>query len=109
MRERASRDCSKTSNPAMEARPEVAGMKLERMRMVVLLPAPLGPRNPTISPLPTSKLMLLTAVTPAYRLLKFSTLIIFHHRENQRIQTPAGPPLPFYSNLPLYFATSETC
>src|SRR5580700_6260352 len=50
-------------------------MKLERIRIVVLLPAPLGPRNPTISPLPTSKDMLLIAVSPAYFLVRFSTLI----------------------------------
>jgi hypothetical protein len=31
------------------------GMKLAKMRIVVVLPAPLGPRNPMISPRLTSK------------------------------------------------------
>src|SRR5687768_15523659 len=44
--------------------------------MVVLLPAPLGPRKPTISPFATSKFRSLIAVTPAYRLVRFSTLIM---------------------------------
>jgi hypothetical protein len=39
----------------MLARPEVGGMKPARMRMVVVLPAPFGPRNPMISPWLTSK------------------------------------------------------
>jgi len=52
-------------NPATDARPEVGGMKLERIRMVVLLPAPLGPRKPIISPFPTSKFRLSIAVCPA--------------------------------------------
>ena len=34
----------------MRAVPEVAAMKVVRMRMVVLLPAPFGPRKPTTSP-----------------------------------------------------------
>ena len=45
--------------------PEVAGMKQERMRMVVLLPAPFGPSRPTISPRPTVKETSATAVFPA--------------------------------------------
>jgi len=35
-----------TSKPATFAVPPLAGMKQERMRMVVDLPAPLGPRKP---------------------------------------------------------------
>src|SRR5262245_36546079 len=46
------------------------------MRMVVLLPAPLGPSKPTISPRPTVKEMSDTAVYPAYRIVKFETSII---------------------------------
>lgn len=53
------------SKPAIVARPDVAGMKLERIRIVVLLPAPFGPRNPMISPLPTSKFRFWIAVWPA--------------------------------------------
>ena len=38
----------------MRAVPLVGGMKQVRMRMVVLLPAPFGPRNPRISPFSTT-------------------------------------------------------
>src|SRR5258708_6328260 len=41
------------SKPATVIRPEVAVVKPAIMRMVVVLPAPLGPRKPTISPLST--------------------------------------------------------
>ena len=40
--------CSRTSKPATEAVPEEGERKQVRMRMVVVFPAPLGPRNPTI-------------------------------------------------------------
>ena len=39
------------------------------MRMVVVLPAPFGPRNPTISPSPTAKVMPATASTSPKRLV----------------------------------------
>ena len=39
------------------------------MRMVVVLPAPFGPRNPRISPGSTRKLMSSTAVNDPYRLV----------------------------------------
>src|SRR6202011_3353285 len=64
------------SYPATVARPEGGGIKLARIRMVVDFPAPLGPRKPMISPWPTSKFKSLIAVCPAYRLVRFSTLII---------------------------------
>jgi len=38
------------SNPSMVADPEVLASKVVRILMVVLLPAPLGPRKPNISP-----------------------------------------------------------
>ena len=50
MRRRTSMDSFSTSWPATRARPLEAGMKHARMRMVVDLPAPLGPRKPTIWP-----------------------------------------------------------
>src|SRR6476646_4911104 len=43
------------------------------MRMLVVLPAPLGPRKPKISPGCTSRSMPATAGTPLKLLLKFST------------------------------------
>jgi len=43
------------------ARPLVMGTSVVIMRMRVLLPAPLGPSRPKISPSATEKLTLLTA------------------------------------------------
>ena len=53
MRLRTSRDSLKTSYPATVTRPLLAGIKQVRIRIVVVLPAPLGPRKPTICPLST--------------------------------------------------------
>ena len=39
---------SSTSKPATEALPDVGGRKQVRTRIVVVLPAPFGPRKPTI-------------------------------------------------------------
>src|SRR5882762_3995111 len=64
-----------TATPQSFTVPEVAGKKPVRIRMVVLFPAPLGPRKPMISPRATVKLILLTAVTPAYVLTRFWTSI----------------------------------
>ena len=47
----------KTSNPATLAVPSLGGRKHVRMRMVVVFPAPLGPRKPTIWPFCTSNEM----------------------------------------------------
>src|SRR5437762_11221912 len=68
--------CSCTSNPAMVALPEVGGRKHVSTRIVVVLPAPLGPRKPTICPFSTSKEMSFTATVRAYRFVRPSTLII---------------------------------
>ena len=46
-----------TSKPQTRATPLVAGRNVVRMRMVVDLPAPLGPRKPTSSPGATWKSM----------------------------------------------------
>src|SRR6476661_4838105 len=67
---------SNTSNPATLAVPDVGGRKQVRTRMVVVFPAPFGPRKPTICPFSTSKEMLSTATVRAYRLDRPSTLII---------------------------------
>src|SRR4051794_33195419 len=67
-----------TSYPATRAMPLVAGRNVVRMRMVVVLPAPLGPRNPTISFSVTWKLTWSTAwIGPKY-LVRFSTWIMLH-------------------------------
>src|SRR5579872_2961670 len=68
--------CSSTSKPATVAAPDVGGMKQVRMRMVVVFPAPFGPRKPTICPFATSNEMWSTAVLRAYRLVSSFTVII---------------------------------
>src|SRR6476646_3719350 len=78
MRFLTSRGLSNTSNPAMVALPEEGGRKQVRTRIVVVFPAPLGPRKPTICPFSTSKEMLSTASVRAYRLVRPSTLIILY-------------------------------
>src|ERR1700680_2903933 len=67
---------STTSKPATVALPSEGGRKHVRTRMVVVLPAPLGPRKPTICPFSTSNEILSTATVRAYRLVRPSTLII---------------------------------
>src|SRR5205814_4613266 len=47
--------------------PDVGGMRVASIRNVVVLPAPLGPRKPKISPAPTRRSMPLTAATRAPR------------------------------------------
>src|SRR5262245_6784053 len=64
-----------TSIPQTDTRPDVGGMKPVIMRMVVDLPAPLGPRNPSTSPLPTSNETPSTASFGPKDLLRLSTLI----------------------------------
>ncbi len=66
-------DWENTSNPATRALPPEAGMKQERIFMVVDFPAPLGPRKPTICPLSTVKETSDTAVIGPYRLVRWST------------------------------------
>src|SRR5438552_18624906 len=68
--------CPSTSRPASLAVPSVGGRRQVRTRVVVVFPAPLGPRNPTIWPFSTSKEISSTATVRAYRLVKPSTLII---------------------------------
>ncbi len=43
-----------TSKPATVPAPELGWSSPHSMRMVVVLPAPLGPRKPNTSPRPTS-------------------------------------------------------
>src|SRR6185295_3832117 len=62
-------------------------MKQVRHRIVVVFPAPLGPRNPTIWPFCTSNEMLSTAVVRAYLFVRPSTLIIKNIRDGKCLQT----------------------
>src|SRR5450759_4016097 len=104
MRRRTSAESEKTSSPATRTVPDVAGKKQERIRIVVLLPAPFGPSRPTISPRPTVKEMPDTAVCPAYRLVRFSTSIIkpsFMYREQSLAEAPGIQPTKFPVNAEL--------
>src|SRR5262249_33032180 len=76
MRFLTSMGCCMTSKPATCAAPDVGGRKHVRMRMVVVFPAPFGPRKPTICPFCTSKETSSTAMLRAYRFDRLSTLII---------------------------------
>ena len=67
---------SKTSKPATFTLPLLGGKTPVIIRMVVVLPAPLGPRKPTISPRATSKLTRSMAMTGPKYLLRSWTLII---------------------------------
>ena len=62
-----------TSWPATVALPPVRVSRVQRMEMVVVLPAPLGPRNPKSSPGSTVKEMSFTAVKGPKRLTRCST------------------------------------
>src|ERR1700744_17080 len=58
------RSCSRalaTSKPATSARPALGLVSVQSMLIVVVLPAPLGPRKPKTSPVSTSKFVPLTA------------------------------------------------
>src|ERR1051325_5848636 len=76
MRRRTSVDCSKTSKPSTRTVPVVAGMKPVMIRMVVVFPAPFGPRNPRIWPSAAVKETSRIAARSPYRLLRFATSII---------------------------------
>src|SRR5207247_10842858 len=66
-------DSVSTSNPPTLALPPDAASRPQRIRMVVDLPAPLGPRNPKISPLRTLSEMWSTATKSPNRLIRSST------------------------------------
>ena len=72
---RTSSESLNTSKPAMRAVPDVAGMNPVRIRIVVVLPAPFGPRKPRISPLFTVNEIWSTAVTEPYAFVRSCTSI----------------------------------
>src|SRR6266699_7210589 len=57
------------SQPTTVAVPVLGLSRVVSMRSVVVFPAPLGPRNPTISPRPTVRSTLATASTTPRRVL----------------------------------------
>src|SRR3954447_20329231 len=81
---------SSTSKPAMVALPAVGGRKQVNTRIVVVLPAPFGPRKPTIWPFSTSNEISSTATVRAYRLVRPSTLIILIFQNRQMWCLPFG-------------------
>jgi hypothetical protein len=72
-----------TSIPNTESSPPVLGDMHCIIFIVVVLPAPLGPRNPNISPSSTVKLTLSTAINSPNRFSRFEAAImetiINHH------------------------------
>lgn len=64
------------SCPAMNALPEVGKRSVQRIFIVVVFPAPFGPRKPKIVPSSTSKEILSTAVIPSNFFDRFFTEII---------------------------------
>src|SRR4051794_7087686 len=81
---------SSTSKPAIVALPAEGGRKQVSTRIVVVFPAPFGPRKPTIWPFSTSKEMSSTATVRAYRLVRPSTLIILIIQIGQMWLMPLG-------------------
>src|SRR6266702_1749081 len=70
---RAASGFSLTSYPVINALPLVIGISVVIIRINVLLPAPLGPSSPKISPSFTSKVTPLTASKSPYFFTMFST------------------------------------
>src|SRR5690349_8717093 len=82
--------CSSTSNPATVTWPALGGRKQVSTRMVVVFPAPFGPRKPTICLFSTSNEILSTAIVRAYRLVRPSTLIMLVYQTKQTRSLPFG-------------------
>ena len=61
MRRLTATGCARTSTPSTTTRPLVAFTRVVITPMVVVLPAPLGPSRPKISPSETEKSMPATA------------------------------------------------
>src|SRR5436190_18154448 len=75
-RRRTSSGCVTGSRPAICIAPLVGRSRVVSIWIVVVLPAPFGPRNAKISPGRTSKLTSTTALISPKVLLRFRTLII---------------------------------
>jgi hypothetical protein len=86
LRRTASRSLAQ-SCPATLAVPDVALARVQRILMVVVLPAPFGPRNPKVSPRSTSKSIPRTASISPYRLVRPATEIT----GRRPLPLPAGP------------------
>src|SRR5580692_8740623 len=62
MRSRTASESTRTSSPSTRAEPLLSGRRPVSILMTVVLPLPLGPRKPKISPFSTRKLTSFTAV-----------------------------------------------
>ena len=60
----------------MDIFPDVAPIRVDNILIVVVFPAPLGPRKPNISLSSILKEISLTAVTVSNSFVRFSTLIM---------------------------------
>src|SRR3954463_6827334 len=79
-----------TECPAMNPSPEDGRSRVARKRIVVLLPAPLGPMKPKTSFLPIERLRSSTATNSPYRLVKFRTSIMDAPSPPDSHVAPAG-------------------
>src|SRR5216684_8962746 len=82
------------SCPATRAVPEVGGVSVVSMRISVVLPAPLGPSRPKISPSVTSKLISFTATSSPNFFDRRSTSMAFISVGSSRRGASAGRPAP---------------
>src|SRR6266481_5289069 len=76
--------CRAGSKPFNSSEPLVGARSVVSILIVVVFPAPLGPRNAKISPLGTSKEISSTAVKSPNRLTRFCTRIKAHLHERSR-------------------------
>ena len=74
--------------PAIVASPRVGSASPSRIRSVVVLPAPFGPRKPVIRPLGTSKERSSTAVARPNRFVRFRTSINARSLRRQGLDEP---------------------
>src|SRR3954451_16257306 len=77
MRSRTRAPSVATSKPATRASPEVGSASVVRMRIAVVLPAPLWPRRPSTDPAGTAKSTSRRAQSSSYCLLSPSATIAF--------------------------------
>lgn len=74
--------CDTTSKPATDAFPDVGFKRVVSIIIVVLLPAPFGPRKPKISPVSTLNEMLSTAFTLPNSFVRESVSIAYNEKED---------------------------
>src|SRR5271167_1640831 len=84
-RRRVSSECSATSRPPINARPEVGGKNPVKIRIIVVLPEPFGPSSPMISPFSTLNETWSTArVGPKYLVRSWTSIIRLYFLPRER-------------------------